>query len=575
MALDETNPPKGAEPRERPEGVGDVLLGRYRLDVELGRGGQATVFEAMDLELGRSVAVKVSDARVGRDHTDGWRLLLEEARLQAEVEHEGVARLLDALRDGDRRYLVMELVRGPSLKAAIDGLRLRQSDDRPTHADLIEASGGDRSETLNRSWDNVAADTVEKLAAGVEAMHERGLVHRDLKPGNVVLNNVGRPVVVDFGLAGYFGEGAGGGLSGTLGYMAPEQVGGEPGGHDPRTDVYQVGLILYELATLERAYRIDSSDEISEYLDRAGKGSVLPPEEAEPRINTGLAAVISRALAPEPDDRYSSLSDFRADLRRVTAGRPPKEALTPLWYRFRRTLALSARDPKVLGLVAALVLALFAWRVRASLETDVFGLEAWRFRPGEVSLALLGEGSDLLVGDDLGVRVRNSKSSMVYALSLFGGSERSDQELMPVRCVPLVDGVPGTLDATQWGRALEAGESELLCARADDNAREGLLVFIAPSTEPVLERWFSVLEERLATEGFQGGVPFNQAFATLDAMLAPRIIRGSPVDLAPDAQSERYKALTITEQPATESWDSNLALRRIEFLFPVRDVGSH
>ena len=205
--------------------VGLTLDGRYRLDAHLAHGGMASVYAGHDLRLDRAVAVKVLHPHLAQDSAFAARFIAE-AKQAARINHPNVVAVHDQGMDADRAFIVMELVRGHSVRA------------------LLRATG-----VLTAQQ---ALALLAPVCAGLAAAHAAGVVHRDIKPENILISEDGRVKVTDFGLAraaddagpGLTGVGA---LAGTAGYLSPEYVEGRP--TDPRSDVYALGIVAYELLT--------------------------------------------------------------------------------------------------------------------------------------------------------------------------------------------------------------------------------------------------------------------------------------------------------------------------------------
>jgi predicted Ser/Thr protein kinase len=278
--------------------AGTLLAGRYRLERLAGEGGMGRVFEATDTRLNRRVAVKLlattSDAAT-RDQ------LMNEARAMAGLSHPHLCRVLEAvLDDGDHPFLVMEWIEGVDLRAAVKGLALQQR-----------------------------TGLFVQIVDAVAAMHAAGLTHRDLKPGNILLNRRGEPVIVDFGMAH---RTAGGGElpGGTPGYAAPEQF-EDPPRSSARSDVYSLGVILYELLTNRAPYAADTPVE----LLRLQRGSDPPvPESLAPDLPAGLQRISLAALEREPAQRYADAEEMGEDLRRHIRGETVLARPTMLAARF-------------------------------------------------------------------------------------------------------------------------------------------------------------------------------------------------------------------------------------------------
>jgi eukaryotic-like serine/threonine-protein kinase len=258
------------------------LANRYRLERTLGRGGMAVVHLARDIVLDRPVAVKLLTDGAGSD-PDLRARFLREGRLAAALSHQNVVRVFDTGEDGDQPYIVMEYVEGRSL------------------AELR------RQETLEPE-DVVSLG--RQACAGLAHAHKAGIVHRDVKPQNLLLQDDGVLKVADFGIArGSSGATitVAGTLLGTAGYMAPELVAGEPA--TPASDLYALGAVLYELLA-GRPPR-----EVTTIADLAFDGAtVTPVDELAPDAPPALAAAIMRCLDPDPAARPASASELALEL---------------------------------------------------------------------------------------------------------------------------------------------------------------------------------------------------------------------------------------------------------------------
>ncbi len=270
----------------------DFASDRYELGEQLGEGGVASVWRARDRELGRDVAIKILHDR----HASSSKMFerfAREARVLAGLSHPNVVAIYDVGSIGERPHIVMELVRGRSLREALTGRPMR----------------GLQAATLMR-----------KVALGVAAAHARGVVHRDLKPANILLTAEGEPKVGDFGLA-YVAEGGAltrsGTIVGTPLYMAPEQIRGDAKGVGPATDVYALGVILYEALTGCVPHKAETLPEIYQ--------KVLLEEPRHPRefastVDADLEAVVLKALDKAVEGRYRDASELAEDLRRYIVG---------------------------------------------------------------------------------------------------------------------------------------------------------------------------------------------------------------------------------------------------------------
>jgi serine/threonine protein kinase len=309
---------------------GGVLGGRYRLLSELGAGGTGKVWLAHDAEHDRKVAVKVfnllgADALERRERAAG--IPDGAPRPRAPLAHENIVRVHELGRDGDLRYLVMDLVDGRPLSALLAELRVvaAQRGAPPTPADLLRAIrrppvADGTALVRGRSWHHAVAAVMARAARAVEAAHGQGVLHRGLKPSDVVLRSGGHPVLLDFGLAGEMQDAAGvlaHRLYGSASYLAPEQIADPGAPPDPRTDVYQLGVVLYEALTLQRAF---PSDDTVRVLHAICAGDFAAPRTLDPALPVELEDVCLMAMELDLERRYASAALLRADLERC-AGR--------------------------------------------------------------------------------------------------------------------------------------------------------------------------------------------------------------------------------------------------------------
>ena len=297
--------------------LGRTLVGRYRLDAPLGRGGYGVVYSARDLLLDREVAVKVFAPRAERDDAR----FLREARIAARVDHPGVVRVFDLGRDDATgcAFMAQELVRGPTLRDWLE-----------EHLVATPAQ---------------AMALLGPVMEGLAAAHARGVIHRDVKPENVVLaegrDGVVAPKLIDFGVAslvepGEASPGAGRGVAGTPAYMAPEQARGE-GEPDPRTDVWAVGVMLYELLLGRRPYDADGTRALVAALAHA---EPVRFARRVPAASAALCAVVERALSPAPADRFPGVDAMREALARCAEVSAPDAPWSP------SALAVSTRTTR-------------------------------------------------------------------------------------------------------------------------------------------------------------------------------------------------------------------------------------
>ncbi|WP_437672838.1 protein kinase domain-containing protein [Sorangium sp. So ce131] len=290
------HPASGTQESADPaKGVGtgprQVLAGRYELLGLVGVGGMGTVYRARDRELDETVAVKV----LRRDLSGAPEVLerfKREVRLSRKVTHPNVARVFDIGEHGGDRFLTMEFIDGEPLAALLARERL----------------------SVGR-----ILDIAEGVCAGLQAAHRAGVIHRDLKPDNVLLGRDGRVVLTDFGIARALAPDTGAGSTlgsvlGTPAYMAPEQV---QGVHDidARADLYALGAMLYEMVTGERAWQGDAPLAVA-----AARLVADPPDPRlrRPDVPDGLARVVLRCMARERDERYATVEGVAQELASLT-----------------------------------------------------------------------------------------------------------------------------------------------------------------------------------------------------------------------------------------------------------------
>jgi eukaryotic-like serine/threonine-protein kinase len=275
--------------------VSDTLIdtlfdGRYRIVRKLGSGGMATVYLAEDQELGRGVAIKILNERHANDEQFVERFR-REAKNAAGLSHQNIVSVFDRGEAEGTYYIAMEHLKGRNLKELL-GAR----GPAPVH---------------------IAVDVGRQVLAALGHAHKNGIVHRDIKPHNVMIDDDRRVKVTDFGIAraGASQMTEAGSIVGTAQYLSPEQARGT--GVDQRSDLYSVGVVLYELLTGKLPFTGESPVEIAmKHLS----DTPLPPSELNPEVPEELDKVVMRALAKDPARRYQSAEQMDADLERVARG---------------------------------------------------------------------------------------------------------------------------------------------------------------------------------------------------------------------------------------------------------------
>ncbi|MHB9004411.1 MAG: Stk1 family PASTA domain-containing Ser/Thr kinase [Coriobacteriia bacterium] len=270
----------------------DLVFGRrYRATEKIGTGGMADVYKAVDDVLGRTVAVKVLHAHYATDAAFVARFR-QEAQAAANLSHPNIVNIYDWGRDDEVYYIVMEYVRGTDLKELV------------TEKGPLDAFK--------------AADYCAQVCSALSVAHGYDIIHRDIKPHNIVLTPDGQIKVMDFGIAraGNTTMTQTGSVLGTAHYVSPEQAQGRTLG--PQSDLYSLGVVLYELVTGQVPF--DGDSPVAVALKQVNDEPV-PPREIDPDIPPSVEAVIARAMQKSPADRYSSAEEMRRDLLRVASGR--------------------------------------------------------------------------------------------------------------------------------------------------------------------------------------------------------------------------------------------------------------
>ena len=380
------------------DAVGErVSLGDYRILREIGRGGMGIVYEAEQPASGRRVALKVLPFAAALDPRQLQRFRTE-AKAAALLRHPHIVPVLGISSERDVHYYVMKYIDGHALTDVIHELRALRHGQEPTDrrrrrcrglacslasgrwAKEDQETGRDGNQETGKPvnderYCHLVASLGVQAAQALEHAHEAGIIHRDIKPGNLLIDASGHLWVTDFGLARFLNTDRNltltGDLIGTLRYMSPEQALGKHGFVDQRADIYSLGITLYELVTLEPAFR---GNDRGELLRQIAEEEPTPPRRLNKSIPAVLETIVLKAIAKEPADRYATAQELAADLERfvanqpIAAKRPTLVKRTGRWARRHKSMLASVALVAILavsGLVVSSILIL-----RESKETE-------------------------------------------------------------------------------------------------------------------------------------------------------------------------------------------------------------
>lgn len=341
-------------------------LGDYVIKEEIGRGGMGVVYAAEQISLGRRVALKTLPFAAVLDPKQVARFK-NEAQAAAGLHHPNIVPVYGVGSERGVYYYSMQLIEGQSLEEAIAQLREQQGEESSIHS--VDANkttvpmqvGGHFStqkSIRSREFANSVARLGQQAAAGLHYAHENGVVHRDIKPSNLMLDASSKLWITDFGLARITNASnltVSGDMIGTARYMSPEQAGGRLHEVDHRSDIYSLGITLYELLTLRPAFDASSRRDLLLAVEHE---TPVPPRKLNPSIPVDLETIVLKAIEKGRGDRYTSAAEFAEDLEHFLGGRPTI-AKRPGWTE--HTFRWANRHRRGVGMITLALLTMLAF----------------------------------------------------------------------------------------------------------------------------------------------------------------------------------------------------------------------
>ncbi|HEX5054690.1 MAG TPA: bifunctional serine/threonine-protein kinase/formylglycine-generating enzyme family protein [Planctomycetota bacterium] len=356
-------------------------IGEYRILRELGRGGMGVVYEAEQASLGRRVALKVLPGHAFVDARAVARFK-REAQLAASLDHPGITKVFATGQHEGQHWFAMEMVRGTPLSKLLEALctdpaapaaaeRFVKRMQEPGRVPSPDASPAPVSAPRRGGLAGIAVDLAIQVADALACAHAAGIVHRDVKPGNMIVRPDGSVMLTDFGIArsdDAVSLTLTGDFAGTPSYCSPEQL--RARGIDHRTDIFSLGATLYELLTLQKPFAADTISEIRERIERQ---EPKPPSRLNRTVPRDLDSIVLHALEKAPAARYQTALEFADDLRRWREGRPVRArpvgvpVRTVRWCK-RNPIAAGFLATTTAGLLVVLLLAVEMQRKGALAE---------------------------------------------------------------------------------------------------------------------------------------------------------------------------------------------------------------
>ena len=449
---------------------GTLFAGRYEIIEELGVGGMGKVYRAHDTKLNEEVALKLIKPEIAADKKTVERFH-NEIKIARQISHKNVCRTHDLHQEGKTLFLTMEYVRGEDLKSLIH-----------------------RTKTLSAG---TALSIARQVAEGLGEAHKLGITHRDLKPGNIMIDKDGQAKIMDFGIARSLHSGgitAEGGIIGTPEYMSPEQVEGKEA--DQRSDIYSLGIILYEMVTGRAPFEGDTSFSVA-YKHR--HEAPEEPRKFNPQLPDALNRVILQCMEKDRETRYQTAQELLADLEKIERGAPVSAETAPAARKpltsKEITVTFSLRKLLVPALIALVLVAIgaasfFIFRKSGpgpGLDPDLVAVAVFENQTGDSSLDSLGRMASDWISQGLS-QIRGLKvvpmMSVPQLSPMAKPGEKTSPALSPLQVLAEQTGAGKVVSGTYY---LDRGELQFMSSIMDTLKRK-LIVSLDPVKGSLAER---------------------------------------------------------------------------------------